>query len=60
MTESHTATAILDPASVLTPAEIQAARARAADAPPFNAYQRDRLSSIFGPTVRQLQQSNPS
>ncbi|OXM59138.1 hypothetical protein [Amycolatopsis vastitatis] len=57
MAEPAAATAITDPASVLTPAQLQAARAAAASAPPFTPAQRDRLACIFGPTVRAVLQS---
>ncbi|MEV6448439.1 hypothetical protein [Amycolatopsis sp. NPDC051716] len=54
MAEPAAATAITDPASVLTPAQLQAARAAAATAPPFSQAQRDRLACIFGPTVSRV------
>lgn len=49
-----TSAAVLNPASVLNPSELAAARAIAADAPPFTPAQRDLLSSVFGPTVNAL------
>ncbi|KFU77755.1 hypothetical protein SAMN04489729_0856 [Amycolatopsis lurida] len=54
MPDTRSGTAITDPASVLTPAVLQAARNAAATAPPFTTAQRDRLSCIFGPTVRRV------
>lgn len=57
---SHTA-AVLNPASVLTPQELAAARAVAAAAPQFTPHQRDLLRSIFQPTIQKLhatQQAN--
>ena len=41
-------------AAVLSPAELAAAHAAAAAAPPFTARQRDTLAGIFGPLLREL------
>jgi hypothetical protein len=46
--------AVLDPASVLTAAEVAAARAAAATAPPLTPAQRDRVSAILHPVVEEL------
>jgi hypothetical protein len=47
-------TTTLDPASVLTAAELAAAQAVADQAPEFTDRQRDVLGDIFGPTLRAL------
>ncbi|MCE7001647.1 hypothetical protein LWC34_02145 [Kibdelosporangium philippinense] len=45
---------VTDPRTVLTDAELEAARAVAAGAPPFTPRQRDLLMAIFQPAVRKL------
>jgi hypothetical protein len=45
---------VTNPASVLTPSELAAARAAAASAPPLTPRQRDILSAIFAPALRAL------